>query len=445
MMEMSTETRAALLRGALLFGPLALAVAAALWQKPSRRMWGGLLVAAVWTFVSLLALNLSAVALDLWSFGAVGGTHRGVPVDVLLGWTALWGMAFPLAFRRAPLAAAVAAALWLDVLTMPAAEPIVRLEGGWWWGEAAALLFSFLPAQLAYRWTQDDRRLSARTALQVIAFGGFTFWVLGDLAIVAGSSADPAAAPPLAWWTTPANPFWLVLAAVGGLISLSAVLEFRTRGGGTPIPWDPPKRLVTSGLYRYVRNPMQVGMWIALPAWGLAYGSWLLVAAGGVSIAFSTGLARWHETEDFLPRFGASGRAYRAAVPWGWPRVLPHVPSTGELFYGAGCDVCEPVAQWIRSRGLQGLDLVPAQSHPNRDLDRLTYRHEDGAEEEGVAALARALEHVNMVWALLGSVLRLPVVQPLVQLIVDVSGGGPRLIPRASGGTAGACSTRRLP
>ena len=41
---------------------------------------------------------------------------------------------------------------------------------------------------------------------------------------------------------------------------LSLPWEFAARGRGIPFPIDHPKQLVVSGLYRYVRNPMYVGV-----------------------------------------------------------------------------------------------------------------------------------------------------------------------------------------
>ncbi len=60
------------------------------------------------------------------------------------------------------------------------------------------------------------------------------------------------------------NAISIALMTIGGLIMLRCVWEFAWRGRGTPAPWDPPRRLVVTGLYRWVRNPMYLGMAIFL-------------------------------------------------------------------------------------------------------------------------------------------------------------------------------------
>lgn len=66
----------------------------------------------------------------------------------------------------------------------------------------------------------------------------------------------------------PLVPAWgalpIALMIVGGAIMLRCVWDFAWTGRGTPAPFDPPRRLVVTGLYRYVRNPMYVGMGIFL-------------------------------------------------------------------------------------------------------------------------------------------------------------------------------------
>src|SRR5512140_1440940 len=56
----------------------------------------------------------------------------------------------------------------------------------------------------------------------------------------------------------------LSLWAAGLMIVLWCFYEFTFRGRGTPLPLDPPRELVVSGLYRYVRNPIYVGVLLIL-------------------------------------------------------------------------------------------------------------------------------------------------------------------------------------
>ena len=63
---------------------------------------------------------------------------------------------------------------------------------------------------------------------------------------------------------------WIVV-AIGAAVGLPCVWEFAWRGLGTPAPFDPPRRLVISGPYRFVRNPMYIGMGVALLGEGLVY------------------------------------------------------------------------------------------------------------------------------------------------------------------------------
>jgi len=50
------------------------------------------------------------------------------------------------------------------------------------------------------------------------------------------------------------------LFAVGLLLFAASLRRFVTEGEGTLAPWDPPRRLVVRGPYRFVRNPMISGL-----------------------------------------------------------------------------------------------------------------------------------------------------------------------------------------
>src|SRR5688500_16040238 len=55
----------------------------------------------------------------------------------------------------------------------------------------------------------------------------------------------------------------IVIAAGLTLVAVT-VWHFATVGEGTLAPWDPPRRLVVRGVYRYVRNPMISGVMLIL-------------------------------------------------------------------------------------------------------------------------------------------------------------------------------------
>jgi hypothetical protein len=96
-----------------------------------------------------------------------------------------------------------------------------------------------------------------------------------------------------------------------------------------------------------------------------------------------------------------------------------------------GCGPCSEIARWFAASGAVSLEIVPAEQHPERDLRRLTYELVGVPEsDEGVGALARAVEHIHLGWAMLAFFARLPGVRQTLQLIADVSGGEARLVAR---------------
>ena len=64
-----------------------------------------------------------------------------------------------------------------------------------------------------------------------------------------------------------------IVTAAGAVIALWCVFTFAFIGKSTPAPFDPPRRLVVRGPYRFVRNPMYIGAILALLGAALFYGS----------------------------------------------------------------------------------------------------------------------------------------------------------------------------
>jgi protein-S-isoprenylcysteine O-methyltransferase Ste14 len=100
-------------------------------------------------------------------------------------------------------------------------------------------------------------------------------------------------------------------------------IAFVRKGQGTPIPIDPPTRLVVEGLYRYVRNPMYVGAILILLSEVIFFRSgWLLLYALGLWTALHTFLVAFEEPQ-LKQRFGTDFAQYMESVP----RWLPQIPA----------------------------------------------------------------------------------------------------------------------
>ena len=180
------------------------------------------------------------------------------------------------------------------------------------------------------------------------------------------------------------------------------------------------------------RRPMQLSAVVLLFLVGIVLRNAWLSAAGVMAHIYSVGLAGWDEGEDLRERFGADWTAYRHGVR-GWaPRFRPwHATNRppARLFVAEGCGMCREAGRWFEHRGARHLAIVPAETHPSRALTRITYEPGDGSRgATGVEAVARALEHLHLGWALLGCLLRLPVICQAAQLLIDASGGEPRKI-----------------
>jgi len=106
----------------------------------------------------------------------------------------------------------------------------------------------------------------------------------------------------------------LLICTVGAVIALSCVFTFAFIGKGTPAPFDPPRRLVVRGPYRFVRNPMYIGAAIAVAGAALFYRS-LALAAFVAGFLLVTHLFVLLYEEPVLRRaFGPEYQAYCTRV-----------------------------------------------------------------------------------------------------------------------------------
>ncbi len=94
------------------------------------------------------------------------------------------------------------------------------------------------------------------------------------------------------------------------------------RAGGTPVPFNPPPRLLTTGLYAYVRNPMFLGGFLFLLGLGTLLGSLSLTFIFLPSfIVLYVFYVKAVEEKEMEKKFGQEYLEYRKRVPMFIPRV----------------------------------------------------------------------------------------------------------------------------
>lgn len=111
---------------------------------------------------------------------------------------------------------------------------------------------------------------------------------------------------------------WLIINGMG--LAAWCVNLFNVQGQGTPLPLDPPKRFVLAGPYRYVRNPMMLGMCVILLGEAIMYRSSVLWYYTIALMILACLFIRCWEEPDLARRFGQAYREYQQQVPRWLPR-----------------------------------------------------------------------------------------------------------------------------
>ena len=116
--------------------------------------------------------------------------------------------------------------------------------------------------------------------------------------------------------------FFLIL---GFFLSIWSVRTFYNNGGdGTPAPWNPITNFIITGPYRYVRNPMILGV-VFLLLFESTYFSffpfliWALLFFVGNAFYF-----KLIEEKDLIIRFGKEYKNYRNEIPMFFPKFTPY-------------------------------------------------------------------------------------------------------------------------
>lgn len=117
----------------------------------------------------------------------------------------------------------------------------------------------------------------------------------------------------------------LAIAAAGGYLAVRTSSLFTRSGDGTPAPWDPPQKMVVTGPYRYVRNPMITGVILILLGETVLLNSWPLLLWMVVFLVGNMLYLPFIEEKGLEKRFGTPYVEYAAQVPRWIPRFRAYI------------------------------------------------------------------------------------------------------------------------
>lgn len=116
----------------------------------------------------------------------------------------------------------------------------------------------------------------------------------------------------------------LFLLALGFFLVIWTMRLFATVGKGTPAPWDPIDKLIVTGPYAYVRNPMLSGVFCVLFAETLLFQSKALLIYALIFIVINAIYFPLSEEKGLLKRYGEDYAEYKRNVPRFLPRLTPY-------------------------------------------------------------------------------------------------------------------------
>jgi protein-S-isoprenylcysteine O-methyltransferase Ste14 len=106
----------------------------------------------------------------------------------------------------------------------------------------------------------------------------------------------------------------MIMVTIGTALALWCVFTFVFIGKGTPAPFDPPKKLVIRGPYRFVRNPMYIGAGMTLAGAALFYESLSIFIYTGLFFLITHLFVVLYEEPTLRRTFGNDYAAYCRGV-----------------------------------------------------------------------------------------------------------------------------------
>ena len=142
----------------------------------------------------------------------------------------------------------------------------------------------------------------------IVVPGSGAVWIPWWILTRGGDAPQPVAWPAVS------------LIAVGAALYLWCLWLFATVGRGTPGPWDAPRRVLSVGPYRWVRNPIYIAALLVVAGEAWLFLSLPLLVYGVVAAILFHLFVIGYEEPTLQRRFGEAYSEYRRGVPRWIPR-----------------------------------------------------------------------------------------------------------------------------
>lgn len=117
---------------------------------------------------------------------------------------------------------------------------------------------------------------------------------------------------------------FLIVSGLG--LMLATIPFFLQQGEGTNMPWDPAPKLIVKGIYRYVRNPMHIGVFSFMIGESLILRSIAILSFVTFAVFMHLFYIPFSEERGLEERFGEEYLVYKQNVPRWIPRLTPWNP-----------------------------------------------------------------------------------------------------------------------
>lgn len=164
--------------------------------------------------------------------------------------------------------------------------------------------------------TGTKRTRTLLTPVGITIFGAFTAFF-----VVAALLVDEALGLPSVLPDGARLPVSILVMAVGVALTAWSGFHF-LRVKGTPVPFNPPPTVVTTGPYRHARNPMLTGVFLFLFGLGFGVDSFSLVFFfTPLFVLMNVWELKEIEEPELVKRFGGDFIEYRDRTPMFFPKI----------------------------------------------------------------------------------------------------------------------------